>query len=140
MRSSPARRSSGRFEYGMWLFTRLSGLVLILIGAISMGAAFVLGGRTQLDMPAMLRWIFFPNPNHVINSAIPDVNLGWSNEFWQIFSVVMIFLAAGHAFNGLRMVLEDYITRPLWVKVLRIVISVLWLGGLVVAVLVILVA
>jgi succinate dehydrogenase / fumarate reductase membrane anchor subunit len=122
----------------MWWFTRLSGLALILIAAVSMGAAFVLEGRTQLDMPAMFRWVFFPNPNHVINSNIPDVGQGWSNTFWQVYSTVMIFLAGVHGINGLRMVIEDYITRPLLVKILRAVLLVLWLGGMVVAIFVIL--
>jgi succinate dehydrogenase / fumarate reductase membrane anchor subunit len=138
MRSSTSVRPRGAFEYGMWWFTRLSGLALILFAAASMGAGFVLGGRTQLDMPAMFRWIFFPNPNHVINSDIPDVGQGWSNTFWQVYSTVMIFLASVHGINGLRMVIEDYITRPLLVKMLRGVLFVLWLGGMVVAIFVIL--
>ena len=138
MRSSHPIRSAGSFEYVMWLFTRLSGLALLLFGAISMGAAFLLGGRTQIDLPTMVRWIFFPNPNHVVNSDIPDVSLGWSNAFWQIFSVLMIFVAAGHGYNGLRMVLEDYIGRPLLVTLLRGSIFMLWLGSMVVAIYVIL--
>jgi succinate dehydrogenase / fumarate reductase membrane anchor subunit len=138
MRSSRSVRSSGSFEYGMWLFTRFSGLAMLVFGAISMGAAFVLGGRTQLDMPTMFRWVFFPNPNHVVNSNIPDVSQGWSNAFWQVYSTVMIFLAAGHGFNGLRMVIEDYLDRPLLIAVVRTLILMLWLGGMIVAVYVIL--
>jgi succinate dehydrogenase hydrophobic anchor subunit len=122
----------------MWLFTRFSGLAMLVFGAISMGAAFVLGGRTQIDMPTMFRWVFFPNPNHVVNSNIPDVSQGWSNAFWQVYSTVMIFLAAGHGFNGLRMVLEDYLDRPLLIAVVRALILMLWLGGMIVAVYVIL--
>jgi len=118
----------------MWLFTRLSGLALLIFAAVSLGMAFILGGRTQLDLPAMTRWMFFPNPNHVVNSDIPDLSLGWSNTFWQVFSVLMIFLAAGHGFNGLRMVLEDYIQRPVLVTLLRVLMLVLWLGGMVLAV------
>lgn len=138
MRSSRPIRSSGSFEYLMWLFTRLSGLALLILAAVSLGSAFILGGRTQLDLPAMARWMFFPNPNHVINSDIPDLTLGWSNTFWQVFSVLMIFLAAGHGFNGVRMVLEDYIQRPVVVALLRALMLVLWLGGMVLAVYVIL--
>jgi succinate dehydrogenase hydrophobic anchor subunit len=86
----------------------------------------------------MTRWMFFPNPNHVVNSDIPDLSLGWSNGFWQVFSVLMIFLAAGHGFNGLRMVLEDYIKNPLAVALLRVLMFLLWLGGMILAVYVIL--
>ena len=122
----------------MWLFTRFSGLALLIFAAISMGAAFMLGGRTLLDLPTMVRWMFFPNPNHVINSDIPDISLGWSNIFWMVFGVVMMFLAAGHGFNGVRMVIEDYIKRPVWVWILRALMLLLWLGGMFLAVYVIL--
>lgn len=138
MRSSRPVRASGSFEFVMWLFTRLSGLGLMILAAVSLAMAFILGGRTQLDLPAMMRWMFFPNPNHVINSDIPDLTLGWSNTFWQVFSALMIFLAAGHGFNGLRMVIEDYIQRPVVIALLRALMLILWLGGMVVAVYVIL--
>ena len=138
MRSSRPIRSAGSLEYAMWLFTRFSGLALLLFAAISMGIAFALGGRTQLDLPTMLRWMFFPNPNHVINSDIPGLSLGWSNAFWQILSTLIMFLAAGHGFNGVRMALEDFIKRPMLVAVLRALIFLLWLGGMILAVYVIL--
>ncbi len=137
MRTSRPIRSSGFIEYVLWLFTRFSGLLLLLFAAISMGVAFSLGGRTLLDLPTMTRWVFFPNPNHVVNSNIPDVSVGWSNAFWQIFSVLMIFLAAGHGINGVRMVLEDYISRPLLVALLRILLFMLWLACMIFAVYVI---
>jgi len=120
------------------MFTRLSGLALLLFAAVSMAAAFMLGGRTELDLPTFVRWMFFPNPNHVVNSKIPDVSVGWSNAFWQVYSTIMIFLAAGHGLNGVRMVLEDYVSRPLLVTVLRAAILLFWLGAFVVAVYVIL--
>jgi succinate dehydrogenase hydrophobic anchor subunit len=137
MRTSRPIRSAGFIEYVLWLFTRFSGLLLLIFAAISMGVAFSLGGRTLLDLPTMTRWVFFPNPNHVVNSDIPDVSVGWSNAFWQIFSVLMIFLAAGHGINGVRMVLEDYISRPLLVALLRILLFMLWLAGMIFAVYVI---
>jgi succinate dehydrogenase hydrophobic anchor subunit len=137
MRTSRPIRSAGFIEFVLWLFTRFSGLLLLLFAAISMGVAFSLGGRTLLDLPTMTRWVFFPNPNHVVNSNIPDVSVGWSNAFWQIFSVLMIFLAAGHGINGVRMVLEDYISRPLLVALLRILLFMLWLAGMIFAVYVI---
>jgi succinate dehydrogenase / fumarate reductase membrane anchor subunit len=122
----------------MWLFTRISGLALMLFAAISMGIAFALGGRTQLDMTSMFRWMFFPNPNHVINSNIPDVTAGWSNAFWQIFSMLMILLASIHGFNGVRMILEDYIEKPLVIAILRGFTVLFLAGALIVAVYVIL--
>jgi len=138
MQTSRSIRSAGAFEYGMWLFTRISGLALIILGAISLAAAFLLGGRTQMDMPTMFRWMFFTNPNHVVNSNIPDVSLGWSNAFWQIYSMLVIFFAAVHGLNGLRMVLEDYIENAFIVALMRIIVMALLVGGAIVAIYVIL--
>ncbi len=140
MQTSRSIRSAGAFEYGMWLFTRISGLALIILGAISLAAAFLLGGRTQMDMPTMFRWMFFPNPNHVVNTDIPDISLGWSNAFWQIYSMLVIFFAAIHGFNGLRMILEDYIANAFIVALMRIIVMVLLVGGAIVAIYVILVS
>lgn len=138
MRTPQTIRSAGAFEYGMWLFTRISGLGLILFGAISMGVAFAQGGRLYLDMDSMFRWMFFPNPNHVINSDIPSVTPGWSNAFWQIYSMLMIFMATVHGFNGLRMVLEDYIENPLVIAFLRGLALLVMIGAMIGAVYVIL--
>ena len=138
MQTTRPTRSSGPLDYSLWLFTRLSGLGLMLFAAVSMAAAFLLGGRTLLDLPAMLRWMFFPNPNHVVNSNVPDVTAGWSNPFWQIFGFLMILLASAHGFNGVRMILEDYLHKPLAVLVVRWSLLVIWLGCLIVAVYVIL--
>ena len=140
MQTSRSIRSAGAFEYGMWLFTRISGLELIILGALSLAAAFLLGGRTQMDMPTMFRWMFFPNPNHVVNTDIPDISLGWSNAFWQIYSMLVIFFAAIHGFNGLRMILEDYIANAFIVALMRIIVMVLLVGGAIVAIYVILVS
>ena len=136
--SSRRIRTAGSFEYIMWIFTRVSGLALVLFAAISMGIAFTMGARTLLDMPALMRWTFFPNPNHVVNSNIPDVNLGWSNAFWQVFSILMILLAGTHGFNGLRMVLEDYISNVYLVGFIRATFIILLVGALIVSVYVIL--
>ena len=136
--SRRVRPAIGTFEYGMWLFTRLSGLGMILLAAVNLAMAFIMDGRTLLDLPATIRWMFFPNPNHVVNSNIPDVTVGWSNAFWQIFSTIIIFLAAAHGLNGLRMVIEDYVERRQIVYALRGLLFVLWIGGMIVAIYVIL--
>jgi succinate dehydrogenase hydrophobic anchor subunit len=138
MQTTRLTRTAGSLEYSMWLFTRLSGLGLMLFAAVSMAAAFMLGGRTLLDLPTMLRWMFFPNPNHVVNSSIPDITVGWSNAIWQIYAFLMILLASAHGFNGVRMVIEDYLRSPLAVLILRWSLLVIWVGCLGVAVYVIL--
>lgn len=106
----PSRGST--FEYYTWLFTRLSGIFMLLMAAFGIVYANLAGGRTLMDMPTQYRWSFFPTYWHVQNSDIPDVFPNWSNSFWQIYAVLLFLVAAMHGFNGLRVVAEDYIHRP----------------------------
>jgi succinate dehydrogenase hydrophobic anchor subunit len=137
--TQPATRSAASaFDRGMWLFTRLSALALVVMAAISAAVALYLGARTQLGLVAFMRWSFFPNPNHVIDTNIPDVTVGWSNRMWQAFGALIVCVAWTHGANGLRMVLEDYVSRRRMVMVLRAIILALWVVGLYVAVAVVL--
>lgn len=122
------------FEYVMWIFTRISGLSLILLAAIGVISAFALGARTQVDLPTLVRWTFFPNPNHVINSNIPDVTLGWANAFWQVMQILIVFFGVTHGFNGLRVVIEDFIGQSFATPLLRGFIFLLWIFSLLIAV------
>ena len=126
------------FEYLMWIFTRISGIALVLLAIIGMTSAFALGARTQVDLPTLMRWTFFPNPNHVVNSNIPDVTLGWANGFWQIMQILIVFFGATHGFNGLRVVIEDFIGPSLLRPFLRGLVFLLWIFFLIAATYVIL--
>jgi len=126
------------FEYIMWIFTRISGLAMIALAAIGLSGALLMGARTQMDLPTLLRWTFFPNPNHVVNSSIPDVAVGWATAYWQIMQMLIIFFATSHAFNGLRVVLEDFIGQSYLQPMLRGLILLLWMFSLITAVYVIL--
>ncbi|MCI0518744.1 MAG: hypothetical protein L0Z70_00620 [Chloroflexi bacterium] len=126
------------FEYLMWIFTRISGLAMLLLALIGVVGALLMGARTQMDLPTLVRWTFFPNPNHVINSDIPDIAMGWATAYWQIMQMVLIFFAATHGFNGLRVVIEDFIGQSFARPLLRGLIFLLWLFSLILAVYVIL--
>jgi succinate dehydrogenase hydrophobic anchor subunit len=114
-------------DYLMWLFTRISGLGIILLALIGLGTAMYMGARLQMDLPTVLRWTFFPNPSHVVNSNIPDVTMGWANAFWQIMQFLIIFFAFTHAANGIRMIIEDYLGHTFWQPVVRALIALLWI-------------
>jgi succinate dehydrogenase hydrophobic anchor subunit len=120
-------------EFAMWVFTRISGAALLLLGTIGMAGALYMGARTQMDLPTLMRWTFFPNPNHVVNSNIPDVNLGWVSTYWRVMEYLIVFFGATHGFNGVRVVMEDYTHTETVRRVLRIVIGVLWFAVLAIA-------
>ena len=121
------------FEYMMWLFTRVSGITMILLALIGFVGALIMGARTQTDLPTLMRWTFFPNPNHVVASDIPDIDQGWATGIWKIMQLLLIYFAGTHAWNGLRVILEDYI-GPSGVKIaVRSVIFFLWLASMIMA-------
>ena len=126
------------FEYTMWIFTRISGLAMIVLAFIGLIAALIMGARTQMDLGTLMRWTFFPNPNHVVSSNIPDVTLGWANGFWQVMEMLLIVFGVTHGFNGLRVVVEDFTGPSFWQPILRGLVFLLWLFVMIVAIYVIL--
>ena len=121
-------------DYLMWLFTRISGVGIVMLALTGLGAAMYMGARLQMDLPTVLRWTFFPNPNHVVNSNVPDVTLGWANAFWQIMQYLIVFFAFTHAANGLRMIVEDYVGHSFWQPFVRAFFALLWIGMVIVAI------
>jgi succinate dehydrogenase hydrophobic anchor subunit len=97
-----------------------------------------MGARTQTDVGTLMRWTFFPNPNHVVNSDIPDITLGWASAYWQIMQILIVFFAAAHGINGVRVVIEDYVGQTWWRPFWRGLLFLIWLFILIVAVYVIL--
>ena len=126
------------FEYIMWIFTRISAMSLIMLAIFGMVSALALGARTQVDLPTLMRWTFFPNPNHVINSNIPDVTLGWANAFWQVMQILIVFFGVTHGLNGLRVVIEDFVGQSIAKPSIRGLIFLLWIFALLVAIYVVL--
>jgi succinate dehydrogenase hydrophobic anchor subunit len=124
-------------DYLTWLFTRITGLAIILLALTGLGMGLFLGARLQMDMVALLRWTFFPNYNHVINTNVPDVTLGWVSAFWQVMQMLVVFFAGTHAANGLRMIAEDYLGRRVSRNILRGFFLLLWVAFLVLAIAVI---
>ncbi len=137
MRSRAMPKPSWNLDYMMWVFTRLSGISLILLVVIGISAGLLIGARSQMDLGTLMRWTFFPNSNHVLDSEIPDLFL-WANGFWQIMQILVLFFAATHGFNGLRVVLEDYSLSGFLQVFLRFLILLLWIFSVLVGIYVIL--
>jgi succinate dehydrogenase hydrophobic anchor subunit len=138
MKSRTAPQINWNTDFIMYIFTRVSGLFMILLGLIGITSAFALGARVQVDIGALARWTFFQNPNHVVNTNIPDVTLGWANAWWQVMQIMMFLFGLTHGMNGVRVVIEDYIGAS-WAKILlRGLLLLLWLFFIIVGIYVIL--
>jgi succinate dehydrogenase hydrophobic anchor subunit len=120
-------------EYMMFLFTRISGLAFFLLAIVGLLSALYMGARLHMNVGTVMRWTFFPNPNHVLDSEIPNID-PWANGLWQIFQILILFLAGTHGLNGLRVVLEDYIKPQGLQLLIRFLVFILWIFMLMVAV------
>ena len=92
--------SKGNFEMFAWLFMRLSGVVLVVL-------IFV-----HLYM------------NLVDGEGIEGVDFGfvagkWADPLWQVWDLVMLWLAMLHGTNGVRVIINDYAEKDstrFWLK------------------------
>ena len=86
-------RPVGGFELWMWLFMRISGIVLLLL---AVGHTLIMhlpsGGVERVDY-----------------SFVAD---RWASPFWRTWDWMLLSLALVHGINGLRNVTLDYVHRP----------------------------
>jgi succinate dehydrogenase / fumarate reductase, membrane anchor subunit len=97
---SPRSRSGTNFELYSWLFMRISGIVLVFL---VLGHLFIMN--------------ILDGGVHRINFAF--VAGRWSSPFWQVWDLLMLWLAELHGGNGLRTIINDYAERDstrLWLK------------------------
>lgn len=90
-RSRYTRRSSsrGNFELWSWVFMRGSGVLLLVL---VFGHLFV---------------------NLMVGEGIHRVDFAfvagkWTSPFWQVWDMLMLWLAELHGFNGVRTIINDY--------------------------------
>ena len=91
----PRRRglSSRSFDMNSWLFMRGSGLLLVVL---VLGHLFVNLMKGE--------------GIHAIDFAF--VAGKWANPFWQVWDLLLLWLAEIHGMNGLRTIINDYATKP----------------------------
>jgi len=101
-RSQRTFGSSGRsnFELYSWLFMRVSGIILVFL---------------------VLGHLFIMN---ILDGGVQRINFAfvagrWSSPFWQVWDLLMLWLAQLHGGNGLRVIINDYAERDstrMWLK------------------------
>jgi succinate dehydrogenase / fumarate reductase membrane anchor subunit len=109
-RSAPGRprRSRTNTELYAWLFMRVSGIVLVVLVLGHLFIMNILDGGVQ-----RINWAFVAGR--------------WASPFWQVWDLLMLWLAMLHGANGMRTVINDYAERDttrLWLKTLLVVATV----------------
>ena len=115
---SSRRPARSNFELYSWLFMRISGIVLVVL---------------------VLGHLFIMN---ILDGGVQRINFAfvagrWASPFWQVWDLIMLWLAMLHGTNGLRTIINDYAERDqtrFWLKMLLYVSSaiIILLGTLVI--------
>jgi succinate dehydrogenase / fumarate reductase membrane anchor subunit len=94
------RATRTNFEMYGWLFMRLSGILLVVLVLTHLLIQLVLEGG-------------------VSKVSFAFVAGRWASPFWQVWDLVMLWLAMLHGANGLRTIINDYAQRDgtrFWLK------------------------
>ncbi len=101
-RGKSRRRSRSNFELYSWIFMRVSGVFLVVL---------------------VLGHLFIMN---ILDGGVQRINFAfvagrWSSPFWQVWDLLMLWLAQIHGANGLRTIINDYTKKDMtrfWLKML----------------------
>ncbi|WP_369051929.1 succinate dehydrogenase hydrophobic membrane anchor subunit [Kineococcus terrestris] len=100
---APYRRSRAtrtNWELYGWLFQRMSGLLLVVLVFGHLFVNLMMGeGISQIT------WAFVAGK--------------WASPFWQVWDLMMLWLAQLHGTNGVRTIINDYAERDstrFWLK------------------------
>jgi succinate dehydrogenase / fumarate reductase, membrane anchor subunit len=89
---SPRSRKAANWEKYGWLYMRASGVLLV----------FLVFGHLIANL--------------YLGEGIKGIDFGfvggkWADPFWQIWDVLMLWLALIHGTNGMRTIVNDYTSR-----------------------------
>lgn len=101
---SPRSRNGANWEKYGWIFMRASGVILIFL---VLGHLFV-----NLYLGEGIKAIDFA-----------FVGGKWSDPFWKVWDLAMLWLAMIHGTNGMRTIVNDYATRE---TVRKALVTSLW--------------
>lgn len=88
-----ADRRPSSFEVWSWFFMRISGIILLFLVLIHLYIMHLIGeGVERVDFDF--------------------VASRWAHVGWKTFDWTMLFLALLHGANGLRVIIDDYVTSP----------------------------
>ncbi len=127
-RNLPLSKRGINFEMLMWLFTRLTALMMYLLILAGIIGALIMGARTQMNFADLMRWGFMPDISHVQNTNVPDL-APWSSPFWRLFGSLLLLVAASHGVHGVVVILDDYFAQPRVRQIVRI-LSIIFLAAM----------
>jgi succinate dehydrogenase hydrophobic anchor subunit len=117
----------------LWLFIRVSALVMYVLLLVGLVGALIMGARTQMNFADVMRWTFMPIVTHVQSTNVPELG-PWATTFWRVVGTALLVVASAHGARGLVVIADDYIVSGRGRRIVGIagVIALLgvWVAGL----------
>lgn len=111
------------FETFMWLFTRVTALIMYAIIFIGIVGALMMGAANDMSFVEVVRWALMPTVGHVEYTNVPDL-APWATVFWKLVAAAMFLVASSHGMHGVIVVLDDYFAVPAqrqWIRILNLI-------------------
>lgn len=98
--AAPAKKRTNWEKRG-WIYMRVSGVLLVVL---IFGHLF---------------------SNLMVGDGVHAIDFGFvggklANPFWQVWDVLMLWLALIHGANGMRTIVNDYVSKPAVAKALKV--------------------
>jgi succinate dehydrogenase / fumarate reductase membrane anchor subunit len=105
-RSARAAQRSTNYEKWGWIYMRGSGLLLVVLvfGHLFINLLASEGGVKAIDFAFVAG--------------------KWASPFWQVYDTLLLWLALIHGTNGMRTIVNDYVSKPTVRKVLLVTLLV----------------
>ena len=106
-RTLPLSKRGFNFETTMWLFTRVTVIImysLILAGLIG---GLILSAQTGANFGDILYWAFLPN---LAQNPLGQI---WMTVLAKLMVIAFVLTACGHGVHGVLEILDDYFTSHL---------------------------
>lgn len=100
---APAKKRTNWEKWG-WIYMRVSGVLLVVL----------VFGHLFSNLIAT------PGGVHAIDFGFVGGKL--ANPFWQWWDVAMLWLALIHGGNGMRTIINDYVSKPAVAKTLKVLV------------------
>jgi succinate dehydrogenase hydrophobic anchor subunit len=106
-RSLPFAKRGFNFETTMWLFTRITVLIMYTLILAGLIGGLIVSAQSGANFGDVLYWAFLPN---LAENPLGQV---WMTILAKLMVIAFVVTACGHGVHGVLEILDDYFTSHL---------------------------
>jgi succinate dehydrogenase hydrophobic anchor subunit len=103
-RTLPFSKRGFNFETTMWLFTRITVIIMYALILAGLIGGLIVSAQTGANFGDVLYWAFFPT------LAANPLGQVWMTILAKLMVIAFVLTACGHGVHGVLEILDDYFT------------------------------